>query len=112
VSWQPQSTSDELAMDQVLNAEVDIGFFIPGQTRSLLALRSHGLCRVARCLGLFCSSIAFAALCLMLLAALSLVENIDPNRWQQVVDSDEFLILPTFLIALAWMSNHSTTMHI
>ena len=32
------------------------------------------------------------------------VENIDPTRWQQVVDSNEFLILPTFLIALAWMS--------
>ena len=31
VSWQPQVGSDELVMDQVYNAEVDIGFFIPGQ---------------------------------------------------------------------------------
>ena len=39
VSWQTEVTDDELAMDQVINAETDIGFFIPGQaTRPLAAL--------------------------------------------------------------------------
>ena len=32
VSWQTEVTDDELAMDQVINGETDIGFFIPGHT--------------------------------------------------------------------------------
>ena len=31
VDWQSQTNDDELVLDQLLNAEVDLGFFVPGQ---------------------------------------------------------------------------------
>ena len=48
VSWQPLVSDDELVLDQVLNAEVDVGFFIPGQHSC--TQRSHDMCAaVAYC---------------------------------------------------------------
>ena len=44
VSWQTEVNDDELVMDQVINAETDIGFFIPGQRE----ICSYCLCAGSR----------------------------------------------------------------
>ena len=58
VSWQPQTGDDELVMDQVLNAELDIGFFIPGQLTQLASCGTAAcMCRyLFRCRLLMCAA--------------------------------------------------------
>ena len=47
VRWQQLTSSDELAMDQLINAEVDVAFFMPGQQRRALTHIPLTPCRAA-----------------------------------------------------------------